>query len=758
MLVMKPVNCDHNKVRSVTLAFLVGLLVLSSSVSYAQVSDVRVNRVLGTQAQMIDAGDYYINAAGEQVKFLRKKNLFAVKTRVSLQPAREAQLRGRLSTRAKSAANRVKRGQLGGFQLYRFEESVGTTNRRSATTLSERSLMQADASIEKVSPVFAIASGGRDILIDYSILLRFESELSNADIANWLTRQRLSVVTQLSSQSNTYRVSAENRVDDASSLFALVRSLSANADVVWAQPNFVSKPYKTNFTPTDPLFANQWHLSNTGYRGSRCDSDCDAVQGWDYNGSNRRGNGMVIAIIDDGVQTNHEDLAVWTNAGEVGGLVNVDDDGNGFVDDFEGWDFVDDTSTLLKDPNDIGLPCVGATDGDAAPPSGYSDGDNNPDPQPTVDCQTADGDDVEQDNHGTAVAGIAAAKALNGDGGVGVAFEAQVLAIRLISDFDSSPDTFCRRAAEAMAYAGRYADVINNSWGLEAPCQPLEDVIDEVIAGTTTTVMSDNDTPGDMGDDFSISIVPKRSGKGSPVVFASGNAASGWVKVSAEVSAGEHAYEWRFLGPAFSHLGDTAAELAEQSNTVFIDDITWPDGSVEDFETGAAALDEFTNDCVRSECTVDCLPEDGSTCTFWELNLPADNPFGSDFARSGNSIRVNADTAECSNSYLSIIKDGPAEEISFWVWVDADASVQDEKFEFLIDGEEVISWGDIARQINNQVGYPANLDSTIAVGASDAGDLSGMTAATLSAENRVFYSQYGNELDLVAPSSNQHLA
>ncbi len=85
---------------------------------------------------------------------------------------------------------------------------------------------------------------------------------------------------------------------------------------------------------------------------------------------------MVIAVFDDGVDIGHEDLAIWANPGESGGgkeTNGIDDDGNGYIDDYQGWDF----------------------------------GDNDNDPSPG-----------SNDSHGTAVAGVAGAI---GNNAIGVA-------------------------------------------------------------------------------------------------------------------------------------------------------------------------------------------------------------------------------------------------------------------------------------------------------------------------------------------------
>ena len=93
----------------------------------------------------------------------------------------------------------------------------------------------------------------------------------------------------------------------------------------------------------------------------------------------------------------------------------------------------------------------------------------------------------------------------------------------------------------------------------------------------------------------------KRAG-GSPVVAASGNNASGWVKVTVAVPAGEHAFEWRYL-----RASEPPAGLVSHDDTVWIDDIVWPGGVTESFETASSLSDlGFNTDWVLNSCNANC--------------------------------------------------------------------------------------------------------------------------------------------------------
>ncbi len=162
---------------------------------------------------------------------------------------------------------------------------------------------------------------------------------------------------------------------------------------------------------------------------------------------------VVIGIVDSGVETAHPDLVanIWKNPGE-NGLDNlgrdkrtngIDDDGNGYVDDWKGWDF-------------------GGSD--------YNNpqGDNTPDP-------TASNND-----HGTHVAGIAAAVGNNGTGVAGVAYRCRILPVKTAADNDTRDggSGLIIAGYEGIAYAAYMgASVINCSWTGSGASQLEQDVI-----------------------------------------------------------------------------------------------------------------------------------------------------------------------------------------------------------------------------------------------------------------------------------------
>jgi serine protease len=95
-----------------------------------------------------------------------------------------------------------------------------------------------------------------------------------------------------------------------------------------------------NTAPNDPQFNSQWHWQNTGQSGGKAGADISATRAWDITtgGMTTDNDTIVVAVIDSGTDLNHPDLLPnrWFNWKEIPNN-GLDDDNNGFVDDFKGW-------------------------------------------------------------------------------------------------------------------------------------------------------------------------------------------------------------------------------------------------------------------------------------------------------------------------------------------------------------------------------------------------------------------------------------
>ena len=201
-----------------------------------------------------------------------------------------------------------------------------------------------------------------------------------------------------------------------------IEELKRNPLVEYAEPNYIVQladtivtepPYSLNapdVIPNDPSYPSQWNLVNI-----------EAPAAWDITtGSDR----VIIAFVDSGVDLDHPELKdkIWTNPGEIPGN-GIDDDGNGYVDDVHGWDFV----------NWRGEP---------------------------------------QDDywHGTFISSIAAAETNNGDGMAGVSWGAEIMPIKAMDYRWYSKDWHITGGITYAADNG--AKIINLSWTLTGSDYP----------------------------------------------------------------------------------------------------------------------------------------------------------------------------------------------------------------------------------------------------------------------------------------------
>ncbi len=191
------------------------------------------------------------------------------------------------------------------------------------------------------------------------------------------------------------------------SVGAALITYAAAPGVAFAEPDFRIEN-GTQAVPNDPSFGSLWGLHQSN------DRDIDAPEAWDT----ARGTGAtVVAVIDTGVDYNHPDLAanMWVNTDEIAGN-GVDDDGNGFVDDRHGYDF-----------------------------------------------RNNDGNPMDDNNHGTHVAGTIGAVGNNGIGVAGVAWTTRIMALKFLNASGSGSTS---HAIQAINYAvANGAKILNNSWG-----------------------------------------------------------------------------------------------------------------------------------------------------------------------------------------------------------------------------------------------------------------------------------------------------
>jgi len=255
-------------------------------------------------------------------------------------------------------------------------------------------------------------------------------ELNPSQVATLLGAQYVAVPTGIKG-AYVFRFSSEVNWQTA------IQRLQGSDVVSYFYP-LVPQELTLQLVPNDPLFVQQWHLLNTGQSGGVPGEDMNVVNVWDTY----QGDGVVIGIVDDGIDTLHPDLIPNYRA------------------DLSYDYFADDSDPQHELPNDTG--------------------------------------------HGTSVAGTAAAAGNNTTGVAGVAFDAQLAAIRLISGTITD-----LQVKQALSHQKDAVSIYNNSWAPKGP----SDLGYSMFAGPgplALTAIREGVTTG-------------RNGLGNIYVFAAGN-------------------------------------------------------------------------------------------------------------------------------------------------------------------------------------------------------------------------------------------
>jgi len=254
------------------------------------------------------------------------------------------------------------------------------------------------------------------------------------------------VLESITGLDRTYEIRYTEPIDP----FDLCKQLMLAPDVEYAAPVYV---HQLSYTPNDPLFGQQAWLTAMRMQ-----------QAWDVTKGSKD---VIVAIVDSGTDWEHVDLKnqIWNNADEIPNNAK-DDDGNGYVDDVRGWDFV----------------------GNITIQEAFS-GVLKPDNNPKVNYPTING----TNGHGTVVAGCTGATTNNGTGVASTGFNVTLMPLKCGSDRNDVPTIL--EGYTAIRYAAdNGAHIINCSWGGQGESPGMQDVIDYAMAkGALVVAASGND-------------------------------------------------------------------------------------------------------------------------------------------------------------------------------------------------------------------------------------------------------------------------
>ena len=262
------------------------------------------------------------------------------------------------------------------------------------------------------SPVMAAQPTQNQRYVPDEIIVKFRSEVdeSQKDLARFRvfgTRKKAFKVLQ---NAEVVKLGRGITVEEATQIFR------NSPDVLYAEPNYI---VHTTAVPNETRFAELWGLNNTGQSGGTPGADIDATSACNIATGDSN---VIVAIIDSGVDYNHPDLSpnMFRNTADCNNN-GIDDDANGYIDD-----------------------CYG------------------------IDTQNNDSNPMDDNNHGSHVAGTIGAVGNNGIGVVGINWNVKIMACKFVNANGSGSTEAaidCLEYVRIMKDRGLNIVATNNSWG-----------------------------------------------------------------------------------------------------------------------------------------------------------------------------------------------------------------------------------------------------------------------------------------------------
>lgn len=314
-----------------------------------------------------------------------------------------------------------------------------------------------------VSGFFAVSlSAARPLKKNYSLphvpsqlIVKFKNSGTRIARNNFLQSMDAQVVQRFNSNGAVLVQLPDGLMESAEDLKRLIGEISARPEVDYVEPNWI---LHATAKPNDPRYDELYALQKSRSRSA----DIFAQEAWTKTTGSRD---VLVAVIDSGVDYTHQDLAdnYWHNPGENGPDANgknkknngIDDDHNGMVDDWGGWNFVK----------------------------------NNNDP-------------MDDNHHGTHCAGTIGAVGNNGTGVVGVNWNVSIVGLKFL---DEAGNGTLANAVLAIEYATKMGvHVMNNSWGGDEYSETMAAAIRKAsAAGILFVVAAGNDSNNnDVGLDY----------------------------------------------------------------------------------------------------------------------------------------------------------------------------------------------------------------------------------------------------------------
>ncbi len=612
---------------------------LAEIVPNRQTMDVQAITKVTNEAEVSEDTNEFYRVDGRKISLVRSLDKIAVRSR----SGQSVSIMNSLSEIGRQNGSFVVDREIPKFGITVLKTSEKQSLNQLAISIG---LFSEIPGVESAVPVYINSESGLEQIPTEQFIVKLADGTSLARLNAINDAMGVSLVRGIKGTNDQFILEIQNCTPEK--LLDTCEAYCQNPAIAWAEPDFVSQIDSFGYTPNDPRFDEQWYLKKMGVQ-----------QAWEVTtGSDQ----VIIAVLDNGFDLQHEDLNanVWINENEIAGN-GIDDDGNGYVDDVNGWDF-------------------------------YND-DNNPSP------------DTEDDNHGTACAGLAAAVGDNNLGIAGCAFNCKFMPIIIAKE-----DYYISDVAESVYYTAgftpdgkrwRGADILSMSFG-----------ISESVS---------------ISEALTVAATQGRGGKGCPMFCASGNDASGYIWFDTPNVSGAWASRWSWV---LSYKKDSSVSMG--------DDTIW----IADFENADGVLTRL--DTLTTPSGWNLRPFTNYGYPGWYIHDDPGHAYGTArYQLRAEDIGNSQEAMVMAPEFLTTDSTIPGISFKFWP-----SSEPDDTFNlYVYNYSDRGLYGPLAEipgmlfDTVSSVSYPAKHPYTIAVGACTDFDY------------RSDYSCYGSELDFVVPSS-----
>lgn len=244
-----------------------------------------------------EEGEAYFYSRGKKIPIVLDKDRIAVKFKKAAPMDKVYSFLPKF--RQLSAPRELEKQELARANIFfiSLAEPLTRLNMKELKTNLKRSEL-----VETVGEVYLYGEAKSFLILTDEFVVKFKPEVTGEQIKSFNATKKVKIVSRSKNVKNQFvlRISPESE----GNALSIANQYYESELTEFAHPNFVTT-FERRFKPNDTYYPNQWHLNNTGQDGGKIDADIDGAEAWDITTGDSN---VRIAILDDSIEKNHEDL------------------------------------------------------------------------------------------------------------------------------------------------------------------------------------------------------------------------------------------------------------------------------------------------------------------------------------------------------------------------------------------------------------------------------------------------------------------